>query len=232
MFAEMLIRLRALADENADEFESEGFTGLFAMLKRELDDEFFAALKFHLGQLTFSNGALISAELGKGNKGVNYVLRKPPLGSQRNWIERLFAYMPFAHKPSAYTFHLHPRDESGFKALSELRDRGINLVANALAQSEDHILGFFRMLRAELDFHVGCLNLHEQLTRKAARLSFPTPAVAGERKHSVKGLYDVCLALNLEGAVIGNDLAADNKDLVTVTGPTRAANRLFCAAQV
>jgi hypothetical protein len=43
-------------------------------------------------------------------------------------------------KPPVYTFHLHPRDESGAKALSELNDHGINLVANALAQSADHIL--------------------------------------------------------------------------------------------
>jgi len=38
--------------------------------------------------------------------------------------------------------------------LSELRGRGINLAASALAQSTDHILSFFNMLRAELGFYV------------------------------------------------------------------------------
>jgi len=59
------------------------------------------------------------------------------------------------------------------QTLNELRGRGINLVANALAQSTDHILGFFDMLRAELGFYVGCLNLHEQLAERASRLAFP-----------------------------------------------------------
>ncbi len=48
----------------------------------------------------------------------------------------------FAEKPPVYTFYLHPRDESGAKALSELNNRGVNLVANALAGSTDHILSF------------------------------------------------------------------------------------------
>jgi len=30
---------------------------------------------------------------------------------------------------------------------------------NALAQSTDHILSFFAILRTELAFYVGCLNL-------------------------------------------------------------------------
>ncbi len=75
-------------------------------------------------------------------------------------------------RPPAYTFHLQPRDESGANALGELRDRGLNLVANALAQSNDHILSFFAMLRTELAFYVGCLNLREQLAKKGQPICF------------------------------------------------------------
>lgn len=55
------------------------------------------------------------------------------------------------------------RDDNGFRALSALPDRGVNLAANALAQSADRILSFFRMLRRELAFYVVCLNLHHPL---------------------------------------------------------------------
>jgi hypothetical protein len=41
------------------------------------------------------------------------------------------------------------------RALSELKDRGIHLVANAMAQSADHVLSFFEMLRTELAFYMG-----------------------------------------------------------------------------
>ena len=88
-------------------------------------------------------------QLGKGNKGQNYVLRKPH-DDNRNWLTRLLA-----EKPPSYTFQLHPRDEAGHQALSALSDRGVNLVANALGQSTDHILSFFQMLRTELAFYMG-----------------------------------------------------------------------------
>ena len=116
-----------------------------------------------------------------------------------------------------YSFHLHPRDESGARALSELRDRGVNLVANALAQSTDHILSFFNMLRTELAFYVGCLNLGEQLAKKGEPICFPLPVAAQERRHFFNGLYDVCLTLSLEQRTVGNDLNADHKDLVIIT---------------
>ena len=61
----------------------------------------------------------------------------------------------------------HPaRDDGGAQILSDLTSRGINLVANAAAQSADHIGSYFTMLRAELGFYVGCLNLAELLAAK------------------------------------------------------------------
>jgi len=187
MFVEMLRKLRDIADGHADKFESEGFTTLFAMLKKELGDEYFAQVENHLRELKFRDGVLISAELGKGNKGANYVLRQSQEKKQ-SWLERIFA-----KKPPVFTFTVAERDESGFRALSELRDQGINLVANALAQSTDHILSFFTMLRTELAFYVGCLNLHGQLAQNGEPISFPLPTASGERRHSFKELYDVCL---------------------------------------
>ena len=76
MFVGMLVKLRNIADEHTGEFESEGFAVFFAMLKKELDDEYFASVQKHLRQLKFRDGVLISAELGKGNKGTNYILRR------------------------------------------------------------------------------------------------------------------------------------------------------------
>src|SRR5260370_29371639 len=132
----------------------------FAMLDSELKDEYFVSLQDHINRLKFRDGVWISSVLGSGHKGEDYKLRNP---NERpgSWIAQLMA-----RRPPAYTWHLAPRDEAGANALGELRDRGLNLVANALAQSDDHILGFFAMLRTELAFYVGCLNLHEQLSKK------------------------------------------------------------------
>jgi DNA mismatch repair ATPase MutS len=221
MFVGMLKKLKHIADEHADKFESEGFTAFFAMLNKELGDDYFASVQNHLRALEFRDGVLISAELGRGNKGTHYILRKPP-DKKQSWIERIFA-----EKAPTYTFHIDDRDESGARTLSELKDRGINLVANALAQSTDHILSFFTMLRTELAFYIGCLNLHRQLAQRGEPMSFPLPVAPGERRHAFQGLYDVCLALTMEQRIVGNEVHADRKDLVIITGANQGGKSTF-----
>jgi len=221
IFVGMLKKLRDIADKHADKFESEGFTAFFAMLIKELDDDYFASIQNHLKELKFRNGVLISAELGEGNEGANYILRKP-LYKKQSWIQRIFG-----PKPPVLTFHIAARDEGGARALSDLKDRGINLVANALAQSSDHILSFIYMLRVELAFYVGCLNLYDQLARIGEPISFPVPVAIDERRHSFKGLYDICLALTMKQKIVGNDVNADNKDLVIITGANQGGKSTF-----
>jgi DNA mismatch repair ATPase MutS len=221
MFVGMLKKLRNISDQHGDKFESEGFSRLLSMLREELSDEYFIEIEEHLYRLKFRHGTLISARLGKGNKGKSHVLRKPH-EDRRNWLARLLA-----EKPPGYTFQLHPRDESGARALSALNDRGVNLVANALAQSTDHILSFFQMLRTELAFYVGCLNLHAQLVELREPMCFPVPAPVGERAMSFSGLYDISLALSMRRSVVGNDLNASQKDLVIVTGANTGGKSTF-----
>jgi DNA mismatch repair ATPase MutS len=221
LFVGMLKRLRNITNQHADKFESEGFSNLFAMLRKELSDEYFVLIQRHLNRLKFRHGTLISAQLGKGNKGKNYVLRKPNEDG-RNWLTRLLA-----EKPTSYSFQLHPRDEAGARALSALNDRGVNLVANALAQSTDHILSFFQMLRTELAFYVGCLNLHARLSRLGEPMCFPVPERAGARQLSFRGLYDASLALSMGREIIGNDLNADQSDLIVITGANTGGKSTF-----
>ncbi len=221
MFVVLLKQLRGVGTYNAQRFSSEGFKTLFAMLDRELKDDYFASVQDHLNRLRFRDGVWVSAVLGKGAKGADYTLRKP---NERpgSWIARLMA-----PNPPAYTWRLPPRDESGANALAELRDRGLSLVANALAQADDHILSFFAMLRAELAFYVGCLNLQEQLAKKGRPISFPTAATLGERKLTFRELYDVCLTFKTDQRVVGNDLNADGKDFVIITGANTGGKTTF-----
>jgi hypothetical protein len=221
MFVGMLRRLRGIADQHADKFASRGLSRLFSMLREELSDEYFLTIEGHLKRLKFRRGVLISAGLGNGNKATNYLLCKPH-EDRRNWLERLLW-----QTPEGRTFKLHPRDEGGARALSELRGEGISLVANALAQSTDHILSFFEMLRTELAFYVGCLNLRRRLTELLAPTCLPVPMRVGERKLSFSGLYDLSLALSAGRSVVGNDLNADGKDLFVITGANTGGKSTF-----
>ncbi|MDE2454408.1 MAG: hypothetical protein KGL43_12515 [Burkholderiales bacterium] len=183
-FVGMLKKLRAFAEAHAARFESRGFTDLFAMRRAEFGDNFFASIHGHLAELKFSAGVLSSAELGMGNQGTNHVLRllrdKRPHG-----LRRLLG-----KGPPSYTFHLAERDEAGARAFSELQDRGLNLAANALAQSTEHILGFFDMLRTELAFYVAALNLHDELVRRGAPICLPEAVLLGSRRLHCADLRD------------------------------------------
>jgi DNA mismatch repair ATPase MutS len=221
MLMDVVGQLKRVAVENADQFESPGFKTFFATLKTELADDYFARVQAQLEELKFNDGVLMSAELGDGNQGVHYVLRQS-LQSKPNWLQRIFS-----RNSSAYTFHLDGRDEAGFRALSELQDAGINLVANAVAQAADHVLSFFVMLQTELAFYIGCLNLRRQFEFKKSPVCFPVPAPFGARKHSFKELRDAGLVLSMERSVVGNDLAADGKNLFIITGANQGGKSTF-----
>jgi hypothetical protein len=221
VFAEVLRKLRGVADEQGGRFQSRGFTALFAMLRTELSDEYLAAVQEHLTELKFKHGVLLSATLGRGSASSNFLLRKPH-GETKGWLARLLG-----KSPARYTFRLHPRDEAGGRILSEMRDRGINLVANALAQSRDHVLSFFVALRTELGFYVGCLSLHERLAAMGAPSCFPHPVPAGQRRQRFGELYDVCLALTMKTTVVGNSTDAEGKSLVVITGANQGGKSTF-----
>ena len=223
-FLVYLKKLRRITDLHAHRFVSEGWAEFFAMLKRDLGEEYFTVVQDHLEELGFRNGELLTAELGKANKGSQYVLHRVPY-RRRTWWTWWTGL--FEEKPLVYRFELAPRDEAGSRALAELRNRGISLAANALGQSADHVRDFFSMLRTELAFYIGCVNLRERLARKGEPTCMPMPAAADEERLSCRGLYDVGLTLSVDRRVVGNDANADRKDLVIITGPNTGGKSTF-----
>jgi len=222
LLAGKLEALRLVADEASGGFESEGFQNFFAMLKEELSDDYLASIRGHLRRLEFRDGTLISARLQKANKGTDYTLRKQPI-KKRGWMSRILP----GNQPRQYSFTLDERDEQGPRYLGEIRERGINSVSNALAQSAEHILGFFNLLRAELAFYLACLNLQEQLAKGGEPTSFPVPLALGQHSESFAGLYDACLALKLGQRVVGSEADATDKDLIVITGANRGGKSTF-----
>jgi DNA mismatch repair ATPase MutS len=227
---DVLRKLRTIAEQHSATFASDGFQRLFAMLCEELSDDYFAAIRDHLWRLKFKRGVLISAQLGEGTKGVNYVLCKDDAPEQ-TWVSELLEMITgwFGRRAApAYSFKIPPQDDSRARELALLKDRGVNLVANALAQATDHVLSFFGVLRTELAFYIGCLNLHRRLTSQGQPVCFPSPVAAGERQQSAVGLYDVGLALNsTRPVVVGNELAAEGKSLILVTGANQGGKSTF-----
>lgn len=221
MFIGMLRRLRKMTDEHAGKFKSPGFQRFFAELRIELDEDYFEEIEEHLHALRFREGVVLSARLGDGNQGVEYILRSPKLENRGGWYNRTILKKP------TYSFSIPDRDEAGFRALGDLRDRGLDMVANALGHSADHVLSFFMALRTELAFYVGALNLNEQLSSTGEPVCFPDPAPAERLKLTAREMYDPCLVLRTNRKVVGNDLDADGKAIIIITGANEGGKSTF-----
>lgn len=218
---ETLEELRALVAGARDDFASQAFRGLFSAVLDDLDDAFFATVKRHRRELEFPAGMLISARLGPANRGVDLALRRPS-AARRRWLD------VFRGEPDGgLSFTVAPRDESGHNALRELRDRALNEVANALAQSNDHMLAFFTALRAELAFYLGCVRLHGVLAARGVAVCRPEAQPPDTRDLRCQGLVDVSLALVRDEPVVANDLDADGRPVIVVTGANRGGKTTF-----
>ncbi len=223
IFLELLRRVRRLADRHAASFASDGFGRFFGMIESELDDAYLASIAAHVHDLAFPGGMLLAARLGPGAKGMDYTLLESPR-ARTGIVERLFG------ERNGYVYTVPDRDVAGFDALAELRNRGVAVAAAALGRSTDHILNFFGMLRLEVAFYVGCLNLADRLRAKGEPICLPDPAApwadppAG---FATRGLIDVSLTLRLEDRTVGNDVDATGLSLVLITGANRGGKSTF-----
>jgi hypothetical protein len=207
----ILKRLRAMAETDGVAFESEGFRRFFAMIRTDLDNSYLAVVADHLSRLKFDDGIIVTAGLGRGNRGTGYVLRKRV--RRRGWRDRL----GLADRPG-FVYSIPERDENGLRMMAEVADRGIALAAGALGQSTDNIVSFFKVLRSELAFYVGLLNLHGALEARGTPTCIPEPS-AGDPTLVATRLYDLGLALGGAGQVVGNDIDARGRSLIVITGP-------------
>jgi hypothetical protein len=216
----LLKRLRLIADAHSEDVASEGLSRFVRMLGTELGDAFFEEVAAHLRRLDLGNDARMSAALGSDLTSTDHLLHEPAL-DRRRWYER------FTTKPSrSFTCTVPYQDERGLTALGELRGRGVGLVADALAQSTDHILAFFHVLRSELGFFRASLNLHDRLVAIGSPACFPLPDGTGLTL-ACRGLYDPCLALTTRRPVVGNDVEARGARLIVVTGANQGGKSTF-----
>lgn len=216
--------LHAYALEHHGQFRSPGLIALLDSIERDLDDDYLTQVRTHVDQLAFTGGVAMTARLGPGCTGIDYSLR---LAAPTPWWAKLNDTLPYRHK---YTYHLPPRDENGGQTLDRIRDHGINTVANAAAQSADHVLDFFRRLKFEVGFYLACVNLQQDL--KGIGVTTCRPTVDPPDRHALTALSltDVGLAVRSRQVLVGSDLDADGKDLIMMTGANQGGKSTLLRA--
>ena len=222
LFVASLRRLRHIAETSRPAFRSEGFANLFETLTVELHDAYLRVVEAQLKDLGSGVGVSMSAQLGPGNRTTSLILRKR---RHEGWLERVRVW-----ERTGYSFEVAAQDQAGMEALSELHGRGVALAAGALGQSSEHILDFFRALRAELGFFLGCVNLRDGLQRRGTATCLPEPAPRGVPVLVGRQVRDPCLILSTTEPVIGSDIDAHGRTLVMMTGANRGGKSTFLRA--
>lgn len=210
--------LRELARANAATFQSQAFTDFFAALEQDVSDEWLEQVTVLLTELTFPRGVDAVATLGTANKATGITLSRSPL-TRPPLLVRLGFRRP------DHTFTLPDRDEAGYTALSELKDRALDPVADALGQAADHLTGFWNALRTEAAFFVGACNLHHDLTSFDEPLALPTFHTSPG--FTCESLYDAALVLLSKTAAMGNSVDMGHAAVTVITGANRGGKSTF-----
>lgn len=220
-----LRRARALLCDHSDQFTSAALTRLCKDLQREADDELFEQVEDLLQALTFRDGVLASARLGRLNQGVDHTLVRP---LDRNRHRVVPHQAPVSRPHHGRT--IARDDVEGLQDLDRLRDHLLHLAARDLATSVDDLLGFLHNLRSELAFFLGATAIHRALNARGLPCCRPSPLASDADGLTAVGLYDPCLALRIGGAVQGNDLYAEGRRLIFMTGANGGGKSTFLRA--
>lgn len=158
-----------------------------------------------------------SAGLGTGNKADRIVLHEPPAASKRS----LFGRRSGVSFEAFENFEFHDGDP-----LRAVIEPPLDVVAEVVSRVTDNVQDFFRQLRTELAFYLGCVQLHRRLTAAGAPICFPIPVGAGENLLRATDLRDIGLSLTA-AEVVGNDIEAIDTTLLVVTGANSGGKSTF-----
>ncbi|MGM9972051.1 MAG: hypothetical protein ACI35W_06550 [Anaeroplasmataceae bacterium] len=100
-------------------------------------------------------------------------------------------------------------------------------VVDKLVSVIDDIVCYLKQTRIELAFYIGGINLYDKLMKLGLPICTPKAHNIDERVFKCDGLYDIALALENNGKVVGNTLDAVGKEIFFITGANQGGKTTF-----
>lgn len=213
-------RIREFASSHHATARSQGLRDLYLCLIEELDASYLDDMVALLAALRFPDGTMSRAWLDESGLLGRLELLEPPPG-RKSWWARLGLT-----SPGRCRFTLAERDDAGAQALADMRDDAVYDVATTVIRAKDHVVDFFRQLRWEAGFYVGCLRLHEALGNSGVPVCWPVPDPDADVL-SASGLRGLSLAVRSGEPPVPSDLAGPASRLSIVTGANQGGKTTF-----
>ncbi|GGK35369.1 MutS-related protein [Nocardia camponoti] len=200
--------LRKLVVRHAHRFSSPGFVDLMNTVTTALTENYLDEAEAQVRALNYDAGIQLSARLGDDNGIADVVLHAPTRRKS-----------PFARRDrDVRAFHVADEPDPEYDPLARLRDYAVSMVAAVLNDAAAHVHDFFTRLRDEVAFYLGCVSLHDRLRATGYPLCLPTALPIGSTRLASRQLRDPMLCLTMTNPVVSNDLDADARHLIVVTG--------------
>lgn len=223
----LLRRLRTLLHRQGAHLGSAGWSDVVATTAL-FDDTYLDTVHARLEALRFDHGIEFDAGLGTGNTIADIVLREPPRARR--------ARLGFTR--TGNTFEAIDDGAINTDPVMELKDHALDALARVVSAAADELHRFFTRLREQTAFYLGCLTLREHLDRAGIAYCVPRACPTGTPRLHCRGLRDVTLSLAAahakvpgnganRSAVTGNDLDADDRTLLVVTGANNGGKSTF-----
>lgn len=224
MLLAQLVKIRNLGTQYSN-VESTGLKAFFTFLETDFSDEVLDKLRAQNSVLRFNHGFSVNAKLDHNNRSSKFLLNREQPST--HWLKKVLSLNSSVEE---YSFTISQRDESGLTALTEFRDAALEPVAVIMDAAVQQFLEFFTRLRDEAGFYQGALNLCEVLDNRGDVYCFPIPVTGQDPVCVASNLYDPCLAFSQQEKLVLNDLQAENKSFILITGANSGGKSTFLRA--
>ena len=212
MYSGFLRDLRAIADLNAASFESVIWKTFFTGLQENLTDEYLKKISETNAALDVSEGMWMTAGFGRLLQTADCrLLLKEERGSFLRWA-------------MASGIHVNTSDPTVVEDMKKRRERALAPAADVLITAASSLTEYFRSLRQELAFFMGCINLQEAM--EACGLPSCTPSFSRDT-YRLQEAYDLSLSLHMKQKAVANDLDGSGCTLFVITGANQGGKSTF-----